>query len=92
MADGLTGEQFAQGLGSGFLGIWSSIGNNFNSTANFNTAVANQINANAGVTAQSAEAARKQQEQEQKTIVAALVILALIPITIILLTKGKKKA
>lgn len=87
---GLTGEGFAQGLGEGFLSIWQGIGANFNSTANYNNAVAAQISANAAVTDDALHAQVEAQKRQMRIIAVIFIAATVLPIGMLLLFKSKK--
>lgn len=87
---GLTGEGFAQGLGTGFLSIWQGIGANFNSTANYNNAVASQISANAAITDDALFAQVDAQKRQTRIIIIIFVAASILPIGMLLLFKSKK--
>ena len=92
MADtqGLTGEGFAQGLGSGFLGIWTGIGANFNSTAAYNNAVATDIAANAGLADDRLASQERAQKSQNTMLIIVFIGIILLPIAALLILKMKK--
>lgn len=84
---GLTGEQFAQGLGTGFLSIWQGIGAQFNSTANYNNAVAQYMGTDAALAGEKLAQQERNSRRNALLIIVIFVLAALIPIGAILLTK-----
>lgn len=92
MADqqGLTAESFFSGLGEGFLSAWQGVGANFNSTAAYNNAVAQDIAANAQLEDERLAAEQANQKRQMNTIIIIFIILAVLPIAALILLKKNK--
>lgn len=85
----LSGESFAQGLGTGFLTLWQSVGNNAQSSANYNNAVSSQISANADMTDDALFIQADAQKAQRRMIAIIFIVIAVVPIAILLLMKKK---
>ena len=83
MAEDTTGADvgsFFKGLGEGVVSIVGGFGASLNSGANYNDAIANQINSNASTSAERLEANQNREEKDRRMIIFVFIIIAVVPL------------
>ena len=78
---------FFKGLGEGVVSILGGLGASLQSGANYNDAIANQINANASTSAERLRVQQEAKQAEQRLILFVFIVISIVPLVGLALIK-----